>query len=112
MNEKHYTRIKEGILNRIVNVLADVYDETMPDPSHQNLSAWLAFKGDPYLNELRLALERLEQGEFGKCILCKTEIEFPILKATPTAHFCEKCSTVFHQLAAARQSKTMNETHK
>lgn len=112
MKSRGFTEIREMILSRIVNILADVYEEKVTDLSHQNISALLAFKGDPYLNELRLALERMERGEYGKCILCREEIEYIILKTTPTAHFCEKCSTVFHQLAAARQSKTINETHK
>lgn len=37
------------------------------------------------------ALDRIEQGRFGKCCACHDEIEMPYLQAYPAAPFCEYC---------------------
>jgi len=37
------------------------------------------------------AMERIEQGRFGKCCACHDEIETPYLQAKPAAPFCEYC---------------------
>ena len=97
MNIEAIGQFKDSIISRIVQVLADVYNEDIGAVDQQNLSACMAFKGDPYLNELRLALERLERGDFGSCVLCKNEIEDDVLRNAPTSHFCSHCSQVVHQ---------------
>ena len=89
-------KVKNNIVNRIVGILADVYHEEVNNVALSNLHARLAFKADPDLNELRLALERLERGDFGNCILCKKEIEYQTLLVQPTAHFCTSCTQRFH----------------
>ena len=83
--------IREIILQRISAILQDTYQETVQGLTEQSLRAKLAFKGDPLLNELRLALERIERGEYGRCIFCKSPIDEQSLRAEPTAHFCEQC---------------------
>src|SRR5690606_7804890 len=79
-------------LVRIAAILTAVYDEPAADLSLENVSAKLAFKGDPHLNELRLALERIKRGEYGQCIFCKGDIGMDILLELPTAHFCHDCA--------------------
>lgn len=105
MNQEAYAHIKETILSRIGHILAEVYHEEFRDLSRQNISALLAFKGDPYLNELRLALERMTRGEYGTCILCKDDIDASMLLTVPTAHFCENCNRVFQQRSASVRSR-------
>lgn len=83
--------IREIILERISAILQDTYQESVQGLSEQSLRAKLAFKGDPLLNELRLALERIERGEYGRCIFCKAPIDELRLRTEPTAHFCEQC---------------------
>jgi RNA polymerase-binding transcription factor DksA len=89
--------IREIILAKIAEALKSVYDETPGDLTFDNVLSRLAFKADPLLNELRLAIERLQRGEYGACIFCKQEIPFRMLRELPTAHFCESCSSILRK---------------
>jgi len=86
--------IREIILRRITGILHDMYGEEVRDLSFPSVMAMMAFKGDPHLNELRLALERLERGEYGSCICCKGAIDAHVLRENPAAHFCTHCAGV------------------
>lgn len=88
------TEIREIILYRIASILQNVYQEPVQDLSEDHIVAKLAFKADPHLNELRLALERIQQGEYGRCIFCKSPIDEDLLKRSPTAHFCDRCASL------------------
>ena len=57
---------------------------------HQ-IDAMCAFKSDPYLDELRGALVRLDDGTFGICIRCKGEISKEALSTNPVRRVCEDC---------------------
>ncbi len=92
LSKPHILELQERILVRIAAILTAVYHEPPDDLSIENVSAKLAFKGDPHLNELRLALERIMRGEYGQCIFCKGDIPLDILKELPTAHFCKECA--------------------
>jgi len=92
--QRQVSEIKEVILSRIVRILRDVYQEPPAGISFETVYARLAFKSDPHLNELRLALERIERGEYGNCIFCKKEIQSSLLLSLPTAHFCESCAAI------------------
>lgn len=43
------------------------------------------------LSQVRLALQRLEQGEYGKCLRCNQRIGSRRLKAVPWASLCLTC---------------------
>ncbi len=91
------TEIREIILYRIATILMDVYQESLQEFSEEYLTACLAFKGDPRLNELRLALERIQRGDYGRCIFCKNPIATETLRDNPTAHFCDSCAHTLRQ---------------
>lgn len=84
--------IQDNIIDRITSILDTVYDVHVTDKSLTNVLPTMAFKSDPHLNELRLALERIQRGEYGNCIFCKRPIATAILKELPTAHFCHECA--------------------
>lgn len=86
--------IREIILGRIATILEQEYRDTVTELSENILTAKLAFKADPQLNELRLALERMKRGEYGRCIFCKGPIDEAALEQNPTAHFCVRCSNI------------------
>ena len=86
--------ITEIILGRIERILKDEYHESLTGVTLANVAACVAFKAHPELNELRLALERMERGEYGICIFCKQDIPARILREYPTAHFCDSCSAI------------------
>jgi RNA polymerase-binding transcription factor DksA len=94
MTSTELNEITETILERIEQILEKEYHETLTGLTVANVAACVAFKAHPELNELRLALERMERGEYGSCIFCKNDIPVPILRAHPTAHFCDSCSAV------------------
>jgi len=89
--------IREIILQRIAVILQDEYEETVQEHSEEYLTACLAFKSDPRLNELRLALNRIQRGDFGRCIFCKQHIATETLRTTPTAHFCDSCANALRK---------------
>ncbi|MBE0644883.1 MAG: hypothetical protein IH600_12435 [Bacteroidetes bacterium] len=97
--------IREIILMRIAFILQDVYMDPASDLSEATITAKLAFKSDPQLNELRLALERMRRDEFGRCIFCKGPIALPVLEKNPTAHFCEQCSGVLRYRTCAPRAE-------
>lgn len=91
------TEIRDIILKKIAMILKDMYNENLQEFSEVYLTACLAFKSDPQLNELRLALERIQRGDFGRCIFCKDTIPEATLRGNPTAHFCDACSQALLQ---------------
>jgi RNA polymerase-binding transcription factor DksA len=88
------TTIREIILERLAAILIEVYNETISNFSPEALSAHLAFKADSRLNDLRLALERMDRDEYGRCIFCKGQMSEELLRKHPTAHFCEQCTGI------------------
>ncbi len=101
--------IREIIFQRIARILIDVYDEPINDFSREALSGHLSFKADPGLNELRLALERIDHDEFGRCIFCKGCITADILHENPTAHFCEQCTGILRHRTSATNLTHMQQ---
>lgn len=98
------SEIREIILGRIATILNDVYRDSITELSEESISAKLAFKADPQLNELRLALERMKRGDYGRCIFCKGDIGDDTLERNPTAHFCEQCSGVLRYRTSVQRS--------
>ena len=94
MNPIETAEIRELIIAKIASILGSVYDEPA-------VSAWLAFKSEPRLNELRLALERIERDEYGVCIFCKGRISLTVLRQAPTAHFCDSCASILRHRTEA-----------
>lgn len=89
---QHRTDIREIILGRIATILEDEYRDPVTELTEDILTAKLAFKAHPQLNELRLALERMKRGEYGRCIFCKGSIDETALEQNPIAHFCNVCA--------------------
>ena len=74
--------------------------------SLHEIDAILAFKSDPRLDELRGALERIDDGSFGICIGCKTEIDQRMLDEEPARRMCEQCEKAYN-----RSSSVYMEAH-
>jgi RNA polymerase-binding transcription factor DksA len=86
----------------------DVVREVFIDDreSLHEIDAALAFKSDPRLDELRGALERIDDGSFGICIGCKTEINQRLLDEEPARRMCDKCEREYN-----RSSSEYMEAH-
>ena len=99
------------ILSRLFDDLQERYSidftkEWFTTLSLYEVDAVLSFKSESSLDELRQALDRLEEGTFGICISCKTEIGQEILDANPAQRFCTDC-----EMMLARHVYTSVESH-
>ena len=100
--------MRRAILSRLFDILQEHYPTEytrewfVSRPLHE-IDAVLAFKSETLLDELRQALDRLEEGKFGICISCKGEISQEILDAEPTQRLCQVCENTLarHGIVAA-----------
>ncbi len=90
------------VLSRLYDYLQDQYTVLYPrdmfingELSIHDIDALLAFKSDVQLEELRHALDRLENGTFGVCISCKSSINQDVLDGDPTQRICSSCEQKF-----------------
>lgn len=71
---------------------AQTVDEDMP------VRYYLDFKANVRLEQLREALQRIEESTYGTCLACKAEIPQYILEESPCALFCGSCTAIMlHQ---------------
>jgi len=68
----------------------DELDEVQ-QASEQELALAAIERDVALANQVRLALQRLERGEYGKCIRCNKRIGSRRLKAVPWASMCLTC---------------------
>lgn len=43
------------------------------------------------LEDVRFALDRIADGDYGKCVRCGMDIEPEVLEAAPESRYCRKC---------------------
>lgn len=101
--QKNKSAMRRAILRRLFEHLEEYYGidwsrETFIDGqlSMHQIDAMIAFKSDARLNELRAALNHLEDGSYGICIGCKREIEERVLALDPARRFCTDCEQDFN----------------
>jgi hypothetical protein len=86
------------ILGRLYDHLCSEYSFAWPrelfvdaDLSLHDIDATLAFKSDIFIEELRIALDRIDEGTFGACLRCREDIPLALLWADPSRRFCSVC---------------------
>jgi RNA polymerase-binding transcription factor DksA len=101
------------VLSRMFELLDQTYGIEMDREefvgervSLHEIDALLAFKSDPHLDELRGALERIDDGSYGVCIGCKTAIDQRLLNEEPARRICAKCEREYN-----RPSSVSMEAH-
>jgi len=72
------------------SVIGDIVDEANNVYELQVLSR-LSQKEQDKLEEINAALQRIEEGTYGKCVVCGKPIEEKRLLAIPEAKKCIKC---------------------
>ncbi len=55
------------------------------------------------LAEIERALEKIKHGKYGKCEMCKEDIDIKRLEAKPYARFCIKCREIFENNSNKRR---------
>jgi RNA polymerase-binding transcription factor DksA len=105
--------LRRAILVRLYDHLLDAYGLDWPRDSFvsgqlsiHEIDALLAFKSDPRIEELRSALDRLEQGSFGMCIACKREIHPDLLDADPALRLCDQCEHLYSHMRVVSHQPT------
>lgn len=100
--------IRRQILSRMYDFLQDQYAIFYPRETFLNgelpihdLDALLAFKSDSHLEELRHALDRLEDGSYGICISCKAAIKQEMLDRDPVQRICAECEQKFFHVSTS-----------
>jgi RNA polymerase-binding transcription factor DksA len=110
-SSEHMQRV---ILSRLHHHLRAYYSidllDELPSRHHvslQRIDALLAFKSDPQIDELRAALERLEEGTFGICLGCKEEMRDELMDVDPTRRLCDDCTRVYSHVGRVYHGTTM-----
>jgi DnaK suppressor protein len=106
-SSRHFRYI---IIEKLYSHLREHYSIGLPDEfpfghkiSLHQLDALLAFKSDARLDELRAALERIDEGTFGFCLRCKNDIADNMIDEDPTRRFCEECEVTHLSLKYERE---------
>jgi len=97
--------IRRKILHCLFLHLSEKYSfseyDSNADTTMQELDALLAFKSDLRIEELRSALDRLEEGTYGSCILCKKPIAADALESDPACRYCGQCERAYMSVSPA-----------
>ncbi len=80
-------RESSGDLSSYTIHMADVASDNF----QKELNLELASNERELLFQIKEALERIEQGTYGTCIMCKNPIPKTRLKAIPYTQLCKKC---------------------
>jgi len=95
--------VRHAILLHLVKHLSDQYDVQIPAQgpaldalSDSEIDAFLSFRSDFELEELRSALTRLAAGTYGICVGCKKPIDQKLLGHVPTMRICPRCESEFN----------------
>ena len=59
------------------------------------------------LRDIAAALQRMDDGSYGDCEQCGTEIGYPRVEAQPTATRCIQCQSQFEKTHAHRATPTL-----
>jgi DnaK suppressor protein len=59
------------------------------------------------LQQIETALRRMDEGTYGECISCGTDIEFARLEAQPTALRCLECQSQYEKTYASKGMPTL-----
>ncbi len=62
-------------------------------PSIATLDRIMSFRTYEHFGELRAALERIEAGTYGLCVVCRRPIDEGILLQAPVERVCSSCTS-------------------
>jgi RNA polymerase-binding protein DksA len=105
MNKEKLDQFKENLLRLKVQItsmlesqdkpqeLRDAFDS--PDIANEMIekmmSTLVSSNYEKNLERINAALERIQNGKFGKCLVCSAEIPLPRLEALPFTLYCITC---------------------
>lgn len=109
MNKKDLNHFKKLLSHQLAELLSQADDtvsgmtapkENFPDPTDRasleadrNFMLRIRDRESKLIKKIKKALERIEDGTFGKCESCGEEITVKRLKARPVTTLCIDCKT-------------------
>jgi RNA polymerase-binding transcription factor DksA len=94
--------MRRTIVALLVDRLKASHDLEFPSGTHAldgisnyEIEALLSVRNDPQIDELRGALDRLDNRTFGICIGCRTRIDWSLLLRDPCRRVCPDCEHEF-----------------
>jgi DnaK suppressor protein len=94
---QHQKRLEQSLLSAVTQGREVAADDSqdVTDQAVQSYQKEMLFSqgtsGHEQLSMVRQALERLNEGSFGECVLCSTEIGQKRLEALPWTPYCIVC---------------------
>ncbi len=92
--------------------LRDAFDD--PDIAtemmEKMMSALVSSNYESNLERIDAALERIQEGQFGKCVVCGTEIPLPRLEALPFTLYCINCQKEIEKNRELLRQQTTTES--
>lgn len=95
------TSEKERLLEKAMHTLKNEIELSKDDMADeadlasaltdQSLSLRLRGRERTLIEKIDLAIKRIDNGEFGTCIVCEDDIEAPRLRARPVTTMCIAC---------------------
>jgi RNA polymerase-binding transcription factor DksA len=92
MNAEQSKAARIAMEKEVVKILRERYAQSVE--KSVPIRYCLDFKADARLLELRDAIQRMEEGTYGICLLCKAEIPQYMLEDSPTTLLCESCAVL------------------
>lgn len=106
MTPEHLTSLKEQLLLMEKELLENIIGESSEEENPYSIDGDLADRAEALsavsisedlsntqkqtLEKIRMALHRMKEGNYGKCVECNAEIGYERLKAVPYADKCRK----------------------
>lgn len=85
-----------------VQQLADPADMTQ-EATERDVAVQILDRESGLVRQLRLAIDRINDGSYGICLECEEEIALKRLKAIPWAELCISCQERADELATQRE---------
>jgi RNA polymerase-binding transcription factor DksA len=92
MNAEQRKAARIAVEKEIAKILRERYGQSVE--KSVPIRYYLDFKADTRLLELRDAIQRMEEGTYGICLLCKAEIPQYMLEDSPATLLCESCAVL------------------
>jgi RNA polymerase-binding protein DksA len=124
MNKEKLEQFKENLLKLKVEItrmlemrdkpmdLRDSFDhaDITTNMMEKMMSSLVSSNYEKNLERIDAALERIQEGEFGKCLVCTAEIPLPRLEALPFTLYCIDCQKEIERKRELIRQQTMTES--
>lgn len=95
MDRQQTNILRQRVEREIRGILRDEYGLNVD--ADTPVRYYLDFKTNRRLLEFRDALERIERGTFGICMICGASISYSRLAESPVARLCDSCAPAKHE---------------